>query len=168
MNRRLFIFLAWLGFMLYGALLTKNILFKHGNYRYYKAYFKNEYPRYSVKRGWKEANTVPFHTINRYYRNGYIPTENARYNLYGNLLGFIPFGIFFPLLLRRMRHLLLTVPAGFALSFMYEYTQVKTGLGYFDVDDLLLNTGGVLAGYLLFWVTSKLWRRKATSDERSN
>ena len=160
MNRHLFLVLAWLCFVLYGALLTKNILFKHGNYRYYKAYFKNDYPRYSVKSGWNKANTVPFHTINRYYRNGVVPTNNARYNLYGNLIGFIPFGIFFPLLFRRMRHLLLTVPAGFCLSLLYEYTQVKTGLGYFDVDDLLLNTAGVLVGYLLFWVGSKLCGRK--------
>lgn len=159
MNRRLYLFLAWMIFLLYGALLTKNILFKHGNYRYYKQYFETDYRQYSVKSGWKKANTTPFHTINMYYRNGHINTDHAKYNLYGNLIGFVPFGIFFPLLFRRMRHLILTTLAGFCLSLAYEYTQVRTGLGYFDVDDLLLNTAGVVAGYVLFWIMMLAVRR---------
>jgi glycopeptide antibiotics resistance protein len=126
MNRRLYLFLAWMIFALYGALLTKNILFKNGNYRFYKSYFKREFTHYSVKEGWKKANTVPFHTINMYYRNGHINSDHAKYNLFGNLIGFVPFGILFPLLFRRMRHLLLTTAAGFALSLAYEYTQVRT------------------------------------------
>lgn len=166
MNRRLYIFLAWMIFALYGALLTKNILFKHGNYRYYKSYFKNEYTHYSEKKGWKKANKVPFHTINMYYRNGHIESENAKYNLFGNLIGFVPFGILLPLLFRRMRHLLLTTLVGFGLSLLYEYTQLKTGLGYFDVDDLLLNTAGTLAGYILFWLLISAW--KFTRKEYKN
>lgn len=159
MNRRLYIFLAWTIFLIYGALLTKNILFKHGNYRYYKQYFQTDYRHYSVKNGWEKANTVPFQTINRYYKNGQVHTDNAKYNLYGNLIGFVPFGILFPLLFRRTRHLFLTTLAGFFLSLAYEYTQVRTGLGYFDVDDLLLNTAGVVAGYVLFWIMMLIFRR---------
>ena len=119
-----------------------------------------------AKNGWKKANTKPFHTINMYYRNGRINSENAKYNLLGNLIGFVPFGILFPLLFRRMRHLLLTTLAGFGLSLLYEYIQVKTGLGYFDVDDLLLNTAGTLAGYILFWLLMKAWKftRKEYKD----
>jgi len=166
MNRRLYIFLAWVIFALYGALLTKNILFKHGNYRYYKSYFNSDYKHYSAKKGWEKANMTPFHTINMYYRNGRINSENAKYNLFGNLIGFVPFGILFPLLFRRMRHLILTTLAGFGLSLLYEYIQVKTGLGYFDVDDLLLNTAGALAGYILFWLLMKTWR--FTRNEYNN
>ena len=166
MNRRLYIFLAWMIFALYGALLTKNILFKHGNYRYYKNYFNTDYKHYSEKKGWKKANTVPFRTINMYYRNGHIHTDEAKYNLFGNLIGFVPFGILMPLLFRRMRHLLLTTLAGFGLSFLYEYIQVKTGLGFFDVDDLLLNTAGTLAGYILFWLLISAW--KFTRKEYKN
>lgn len=158
MNKNLLLFLTWIIFAIYGALLTKKILFKNGNYRFYKQYFSGEYTRYSVKEGWKKANTVPFHTINMYYRNGHINSDHAKYNLYGNLLGFVPFGFLFPLLFRRMRHLILTTAAGFALSLVYEYTQVKTGLGFFDVDDLLLNTAGALCGYLLFWGMMKIYR----------
>ena len=57
---------------------------------------------------------------------------------------------------------------GFGLSLLYEYIQVKTGLGFFDVDDLLLNTAGVLAGYLLFWVGRTLWGRKRAEDDKSS
>lgn len=93
-----------------------------------------------------------------YYRNGRINSDNAKYNLFGNLIGFVPFGMLFPLLFRRMRHLILTTLAGFGLSLLYEYIQVKTGLGFFDVDDLLLNTAGALAGYILFWLLMKTWK----------
>ncbi len=164
MNRRMYIFFAWLIFAVYGALLTKNILFKYGNYRYYRSYFNNEYKDYSAREGWEKANTEPFHTINIYYKNGRINSENAKYNLLGNLIGFIPFGILFPLLFRRMRYLLLTTLAGFGLSLLYEYIQVKTGLGYFDVDDLMLNTAGTLCGYILFWVLIKAWKFTRTED----
>ena len=65
-----------------------------------------------------------------------------------------------------MRHLLLTTLAGFGLSLIYDYIQVKTGLGFFDVDDLLLNTAGALAGYILFWLLISAW--KFTRTEYGN
>lgn len=71
-------------------------------------------------------------------------------NLFGNVGLFIPLGVFLPLLfsvLRRFgRFLLLTLLLILAL----ELTQAATGLGTFDVDDLILNLLGVCLGYLLY------------------
>ena len=38
----------------------------------------------------------------------------------------------------------------FCISFLFEVTQLITGVGIFDVDDLLLNTTGGIIGYILY------------------
>lgn len=40
----------------------------------------------------------------------------------------------------------------FLLSLGYEVTQLLTGMGIFDVDDLMLNTLGGMIGYVLYIV----------------
>ena len=37
-----------------------------------------------------------------------------------------------------------------------EITQLLTRVGSFDVDDLILNTAGGIAGYLLFYIMNKI------------
>jgi glycopeptide antibiotics resistance protein len=146
-------FIAGLVFLFYLALLSKNILFKKSP-GYYKQYFRGEYRHYSVRKGWKQANTVPFSTIRLFYNSRHMSSDYKQYNLLGNLLGFLPFGLLLPLVLPWFRRLLLTCGAGFLLSAFYEISQLYFGLGVFDVDDLILNTAGVLAGYLLFLLGS--------------
>lgn len=145
----------WLAFILllvYLALLTKNILFKKGGFRYYRHYFNTEYKQYSVKRGWQKANTVPFHTIRIYKKGLEQNNATAEYNIWGNLLGFVPFGLLLPLAIPFFKRWWVLLPAGLLLSLGYETTQLLTGLGVWDVDDLLLNTAGVTGGFILFQV----------------
>lgn len=71
-------------------------------------------------------------------------------NLLGNLLGFIPFGFLLPLLISFFRNLFKILVAGFLLSLGYETIQLVFDLGIFDVDDLILNTAGVLIGFIIF------------------
>lgn len=147
-------FFRWTAIILllaYMMILTKKILFKKGGYRYYKEYFSSEYKRYSVKRGWQMANTVPFRTIKLYKKGLERNNTSAEYNIWGNLLGFIPLGLLLPLALPWFRHLFRILLAGFIISLCYETTQLLTGLGIWDVDDLLLNTAGVLIGYIIFF-----------------
>ena len=65
-------------------------------------------------------------------------------------MAFIPFGFFLPLVFRRCKNVFLTVLLGFEASLLAEILQLVTKVGSFDVDDLLLNTMGTLAGYLFF------------------
>ena len=46
--------------------------------------------------------------------------------------------------------------AAFLLSLTIEITQLLTRVGSFDVDDLILNTAGGIAGYLLFYIMNKI------------
>ena len=153
----------WLAFLLllaYLVVLTKYVVFKKDSIRYYKRYFAREYNRYSVSEGWKKANTVPFKTINLYYKGYQHQSQSATFNLFGNILGFIPFGILLPLALPWFRRPLQMFAALIMLSLGFECVQLITGLGIFDVDDLLLNIAGGLIGYALFSVGRLLTGRR--------
>jgi glycopeptide antibiotics resistance protein len=154
-SRRFIKYCSGFVLLIYLLLLGKNIVFKKGGPRYYKQYFANEYKHYSVRSGWKKANTVPFATINLYKKGLERHNTTAEYNLLGNLIGFIPFGILLPLFWPWFRHGVKMLLAGFMLSLGFETLQLLTGLGVWDVDDLLLNTAGTVAGYVLFFVMMK-------------
>lgn len=139
----------WVVFVAVLLVLTKNILFKKSP-GYYKRYFKNEYRHYSVKKAWEHSNTKPFSTIQLFYNSRRLRTEYKQDNLLGNLLGFVPVGLLLPLLIPLFRKGIYVLLAGFFLSLGFEVTQLVLGLGVFDVDDLILNTAGCVAGYWLF------------------
>ena len=88
-----------------------------------------------------------------------------------NVLLFLPFGMLLPLLLPGKWHFI-TVPAGFLCSVCIELIQYRTGRGYCQLDDIVMNTLGTLAGYLLwllavllmrgiFWLLGNTGRRRA-------
>ena len=137
--------------LFYLLLLTKNILFKK-SLGYYKNYFRKEYKHYSVKQGWKNANTKPFSTIRLFYYSRRMNPEYKQNNLWGNIIGFIPLGFLLPMVFLVFRKLIIILFTGFGLSLFFEWSQLKFGLGVFDVDDLILNTTGCLAGYILFLI----------------
>lgn len=159
--------LQWLAIpllLIYLVLLTSKIVFKKNSVRYYKQYFAREYKRYSISNGWKKANTVPFRTIRMYYKGHQQHNENATYNLLGNLLGFVPLGILLPLAIPFFRRGWAMLLAAVIIPLGYESVQLYTGLGIFDVDDLLLNTTGALAGYIILcmglWIIARLAKRE--------
>jgi glycopeptide antibiotics resistance protein len=76
-------------------------------------------------------------------------------NLMGNLVLLLPFGLFLPMLWNRARSFWTTVVMGVLISFSIEILQYV--LAYFgyggraaDIDDLILNTLGVVIGYFIF------------------
>ena len=77
-------------------------------------------------------------------------------NLAGNLLLLLPIGIFLPILWTKARNFWKTVIIGASISLSIELLQyVLAYLGYgrgraTDIDDLILNTLGVMIGYVIF------------------
>lgn len=69
-----------------------------------------------------------------------------------NVLLFIPFGLMVPLMNRFFKKWWNLVLAAFVSSMFIELTQILTGRGFFEIDDILLNTGGAIIGYIVFWV----------------
>ena len=151
-----------MGLLFCMLILSKYILFKKSP-RYYKHYFTHEYKRYHVKEGWETANLQPFSTI-RLFSSKRVSTEYSYKNIGGNIIGFVPLGIFLPLLfsfLRRFARLTVTV---FLVSLLFETTQLVAGIGVFDVDDLILNTAGGMLGYMLFAIS--VWLVNRASGEK--
>ncbi|HET9823809.1 MAG TPA: VanZ family protein [Chitinophagaceae bacterium] len=150
-------------FVLWGLLiccllvLTKYILFKRSP-RYYKNYFAHEYSSKVIREGWKHANLKPFSTISLFYRSKRLREEYKYDNIGGNIIGFIPLGILLPALLLSFRNFWRIALAGFCISLLFETTQLLTGLGSFDVDDIILNTAGCIIGYLVFLGLKKISR----------
>lgn len=68
-----------------------------------------------------------------------------------NVLLFIPFGILVPLTTRFFKKWWNLILIAFISSMLIEMTQLITGRGYFEIDDILLNTGGAILGYIVFW-----------------
>ncbi len=91
----------------------------------------------------------------------YAPDMMSQCWMVENLILFLPFGVLVPSLwycvrgskgkrALGMRVVLLTMGTGLLSSLMIECTQHVTGRGYFQVDDIWLNTLGAVVG-ALFW-----------------
>lgn len=86
-------------------------------------------------------------------------------NLFGNILIFMPFGFFMPMA-SKYRSFFMTLFYSFGLSFCVEIFQLITKVGSFDVDDLLLNTVGGVAGYIVFVICNSIRRRYAGNKKK--
>ena len=110
----------------------------------------------ALKLGDKETsfiNLVPFKIIIRDIKS----LINGDYlifliNIVGNILLFIPIGILVPMLWKiKDRYVILI---GFLISLSIEITQLYLGR-VTDVDDLILNTSGVIIGLLVYKCVNK-------------
>ena len=106
------------------------------------------------------VNLIPFRTVTRQllYLSRH-PAAKAMWtvaaNLLGNVLLFVPLGILLPAAWEKLRRGPAFFLAAVLLLLTVETVQLFTLLGYFDVDDLILNLAGASAGFLIF----RLWTR---------
>ena len=77
-------------------------------------------------------------------------------NVVGNIVVFIPLGVFLPKLFAKCRKLLWVGLLSLEVSIIVEVTQLIAKVGCCDVDDLLLNTLGGILGYLVYKVLAGL------------
>ena len=106
-------------------------------------------------------NTTPFFEIRRYIDNFDKLGMITVMNLGGNVLAFMPFGFFRPIIGRRKNAFFRTLIQGCLFSLMVEVIQLLTNVGSFDVDDIILNTFGVFLGYIIFILFKLIiWRRE--------
>lgn len=102
-----------------------------------------------------DYNIQPFREIRRYltYRE-VLGTRTVVLNLAGNIIGFIPFGALLPLVARSIRKAWKVTVLGIEVSTLVEVTQILFQVGCFDVDDIILNTLGVMLGYIIYSISS--------------
>ena len=127
----------------------------------YFLFFADRYGQMAFAQREYHYNLVLFTEIRRFwnYREQLGFLEVAA-NLLGNVVGFMPFGMILPLICRNARGFFFITFSGFTLSLCVEVTQLMTKLGSFDVDDLLMNTLGAAAGYLIFAVCHGIYDKK--------
>ena len=95
---------------------------------------------------------TPFQEIRRALRS---MSYWLLFMLLGNIIMFVPVG-FFPALLWRRARWWKSLLAGFCSSCTIEFTQFFIGRST-DIDDIILNTAGALAGFLLFCLARALF-----------
>ena len=105
-------------------------------------------------------NLELFKEIRRFivYRHT-LGTRAVVLNLFGNIVAFIPFGFFLPVLYPKCRSVLFTV------FFSFECSLMVSKVGSFDVDDMLLNTVGGFLGCLAFFWMNRI-RRSYEAKEK--
>lgn len=96
---------------------------------------------------YENINLIPFQTL-RFFLSGEGNAFVAFYNVAANVILFIPYGVFW--LLMANPSLLQKVLVPLILIVLIEASQFLTERGSLDIDDLLLNTAGVWAGYAIF------------------
>ena len=108
-------------------------------------------------------NLLPLKTIRDYFTVlgrddpvGVALRPYALVNFVGNILAFVPLGVFLPLLFRRQRNLLLFLLTVAAVICLVELGQMATRRGALDIDDLILNLPGACLG----WLSWRLWPKK--------
>ena len=133
----------------------------------YFLFFSEEYGRTEPYETYK-YNLELLKEIKRYwYNREKIGTLFFLINLVGNVVVFMPFGFLVPVMYREQRKdvvyrghyfrsMLFVLLLGFLFSLVIEFIQLVTKVGCFDVDDLLLNTSGVLLGYIIYYISKKL------------
>lgn len=81
-----------------------------------------------------------------YHENG---TWMVLYLVIGNIVWFLPFGFLLPMIWQKLKSFYI-IPLGFLLSLIIEISQLVTGKGMFEIDDLVLNTLGTAVGCLIY------------------
>lgn len=127
----------------------------------YFLFFSEEYGRVATEERMYRYNLIPFVEIRRFwiYRKQ-LGVFAVFTNIFGNVIGFIPYGFILPVIAHKCRRGTFIITSGFALSLLVETVQLFARVGCFDVDDLILNTLGAAIGYLLFAVCNYLRRKR--------
>ena len=101
-----------------------------------------------IRDGLDQANFTLLKTIKMYLEYAY--KLNSFDNLAGNIVLLIPFGVLLPGINRIAGNFFgFLIHAGL-LVLMIEIFQMATGLGVFDVDDILLNMVGCVFGFCVY------------------
>ena len=74
-----------------------------------------------------------------------------------NIFLFLPFGFLFPVWLPKKKTAW-TIPVGFLCSVAIEYCQLRTGRGFCQLDDVIMNTLGAGIGFLCWKIANSVYR----------
>lgn len=123
----------------------------------------------NIPHGKPMFNLIPFQTILPQLRGENLGVDAADVpammivNLLGNIVVFMPFGILLPMVFPKLRRTPWMLLSGFLLTCFIETMQLFIGRS-FDVDDLLFNVIGVMLGYFLYCLNSKMSKKRSAEN----
>ncbi|MER2001739.1 MAG: VanZ family protein [Carnobacterium inhibens] len=82
------------------------------------------------------------------------------YNLYGNIIWFIPMGFGAAYLMKRNHFVLRSLLIGIAVSVLIESLQFIFYTGVSDIDDVIFNTIGTIIGIGLFKISHWIYKKR--------
>lgn len=85
-------------------------------------------------------------------------------NVIGNAAMFVPSGIVLPIVYQRLNTFWKVLWAGVGISLCIEIFQLPFSARATDIDDLILNTIGVIVGYGIYTLIQCVRRRKASDQ----
>ncbi|MFP3592995.1 VanZ family protein [Chryseobacterium sp. SIMBA_038] len=92
---------------------------------------------------------IPFKTIHHFFCDDHIHRQTFLINIIGNIFVFSPFG-FLGLSIKKLNKIIPTTLSFIISISLIELIQSITGRGVADIDDVFLNTLGMLLGYFIF------------------
>lgn len=107
----------------------------------------------------RELNIKPFKTIIEYSTDHNFNLWIALMNIVGNIILFIPAGLYLQIF-QKNKKVLLSVVLIFAISMSVELIQYMGGIGRTDIDDIILNTLGGLLGIGIYKILYSLLKDK--------
>lgn len=116
---------------------------------------------FRASRPTREINLVPFRTISNYLSRGRIKHIFTISNVFGNIILFIPLGIYLSLFNQR-RNSKKSVFWVFFISLLVEIVQYTFKMGTGDIDDVILNT---LGGWIGVWIYKILFLKLKNEDK---
>ncbi|MBP1590947.1 MAG: VanZ family protein [Oscillospiraceae bacterium] len=100
------------------------------------------------------VNLIPF--VNLF---DYDNRRDLLLNVIGNAAMFIPSGIVLPVIYRKLNNFIKVVGTGALISLCIEIIQLPFSVRASDVDDLILNTAGVVIGYGIYALVRSIKRK---------
>lgn len=127
---------------------------------FYFLFFAESMGRTDTDRAY-QYNLIPFREMLRFikYRKT-LGMYAVLLNIVGNVVAFIPFGVFLPMVAVKCRSFWRTALYSLELSLLAELWQLVFRVGCFDVDDLMLNTLGGMVGFGLYAWMAWMGRKK--------
>ena len=105
----------------------------------------------------------PFHAFYAFVKDIQDGRIRITGNFIGNIILFVPVGVLSPVTGIGDK-CLKTGLMGLCFSMMIEATQLVTHCGFFEIDDLILNTIGTVIGYGVYIATRKLFTKNASGN----
>ena len=101
-----------------------------------------------------KINVVPFVNLMDYPER-----KDVVINVVGNTTMFIPLGIIWPMVYKKLNTHAKVILAGVGVSLTIEFLQLFVYERFTDIDDLILNSAGFAAGYGIYLLAKKFKQR---------